>query len=78
MDVLGLHHTENTMQNITVHRYPQPQAVGYAGWLEPTDRSWIAFIDLKGQPTFFLDRDPVTGACLSPDEIGERRAAGQA
>ena len=77
MDVLGLHYKENAMQNITVHRYSQPQAVGYAGWLEPADKSWIAFIDLKGQPTFFLDRDPVSGACLPPDEIAERRAAEQ-
>lgn len=62
------------MQNIVVRRYPDPQAVGYAGSLEPADKSWIAFIDLKGHPTFFLDRDPVTGGCLSPDETAAKRA----
>jgi hypothetical protein len=52
------------MQNISVKRYSNPQAVGWAGWLEPEDRSWIAFIDLEGRPRFFLDRDPVTGGVI--------------
>lgn len=51
------------MGNIKVTRYPDPQAVGgWQGYLEPEDRSWIAFIDSEGAPKFFLDRDPVTGA----------------
>lgn len=50
------------MGNITVGRYANPQSAGYAGWLEPDDRSWIAFVDLEGRPVFFLDRDPETGA----------------
>lgn len=49
------------MQNITVTRYENPQAVGYAGYLEPADKAWIAFIDLKGAPTFFLERDATGG-----------------
>jgi hypothetical protein len=51
------------MQNIIVTRYENPQAVGWAGYLEPADKSWIAFIDLKGAPTFFLERDE-TGAVV--------------
>jgi hypothetical protein len=51
------------MQNIIVTRYENPQAVGCAGYLEPADKSWIAFIDLKGAPTFFLERDE-TGAVV--------------
>ncbi len=50
------------MSSIRVGRYQNPQSVGWAGWIEPEDLSWIAFIDLKGAPTFFLNRDPVTGA----------------
>ena len=50
------------MCNIRVGRYQHPQSVGWAGWIEPEDLSWIAFIDLKGEVTFFLDRDPETGA----------------
>jgi len=45
------------MQNIQIKRYANPRAVGYAGYLEPEDRSWIAFIDNDGRPGFFLDRD---------------------
>ena len=54
---------EVSMGNITVTRYPVPAEVGWAGYIEPEDRSWIAFIDLAGRAVFFLDRDPETGAC---------------
>ena len=57
------------MQNIHVKRYSDPTAVGYAGWIEPADRSWIAFIDLDGRATFFLERD-ATGAVVKRDESG--------
>lgn len=53
------------MQNITVGRYKNPQNVGWAGWIEPEDKSWIAFVDLEGHPVFFLCRDPNTGAVVS-------------
>jgi len=47
--------------NITVGRYADPQSVGYAGWIEPEDKSWIAFVGNDGAARFFLDRDPATG-----------------
>ena len=50
------------MGNITVGRYGDPPAVGWKGWIEPDDQTWIAFVDLRGQPVFFLDRDPAAGA----------------
>lgn len=50
------------MSNITVGRYDHPESVGYAGWIEPEDRSWIAFVKTDGTAQFFLDRDPETGA----------------
>jgi len=50
------------MCNITVGRYENPAEAGYAGWIEPEDRTWIAFVDGSGQAQFFLDRDPETGA----------------
>lgn len=52
------------MGNITVGRYTEPASVGYSGYIEPDDRSWIAFVDLDGAAEFFLNRDPATGACL--------------
>jgi hypothetical protein len=55
------------MQNIIITRYPDPKATGWAGYLEPADKSWIAFVALDGKPFFWLHRDPVTGACLSAD-----------
>ena len=50
------------MGNITVGRYDDPASVGYVGWLEPEDRTWIMFVKADGTPQVFLDRDPVTGA----------------
>lgn len=47
--------------NITVGRYASPDSTRYAGWIEPDDRTWIAFVRNDGTPVVFLDRDPVTG-----------------
>lgn len=44
------------MSSIKVGRYADPDAVGYAGWIEDEDQAWIAFIDLNGEPLFFLNR----------------------
>jgi hypothetical protein len=61
------------MGNIVVGRYshftPLPEgcvdvADEWQGWIEPEDHSWIAFIAADGKPTFFLNRDPETGAVL--------------
>lgn len=46
LDVASTVNGEN-MQNIHVKRYSSQQA-GYAGTVEPEDRSWILFIDLDG------------------------------
>lgn len=50
------------MGNITVGRYEDPESTGYAGWLEPEDKQWIAFVGNDNRPLIFLDRDPATGA----------------
>ena len=58
------------MQNITVHRYANPETQKFwQGYIEPDDLSWIAFVDAKGHVSLFDDRDPVTGAVIS--ERGE-------
>ena len=62
---------ESPMQSIKVSRYPNPKGIGWAGYIEPEDKSWIAFIGLDGKPVFFLHRDPGTGAIL-PDDPEER------
>lgn len=62
------------MQDIVVRRYPNPTEIGWAGWIEPRDLAWIAFIDLQGRPVFYLHRDPETGAIL-PDDPAERDRA---
>lgn len=61
------------MQDIRVTRYSNPNALGWAGYIEPADRSWIAFIGLDGLPRFHLHRDPDTHAVL-PDDPDERAA----
>lgn len=49
------------MSNVTIGRYDNPSDVGYQGWIEPDDRTWIAFVATSGAPIFFLDRDPDGG-----------------
>jgi len=55
------------VKNVKIHRYSNPKAHGWAGWIEPEDRSWIAFVGRNGLPMIFLHRDPKTGAILSDD-----------
>jgi len=51
------------MCNIHVGRYADPQTrKDWQGWIEPDDKSWIAFVAADGRPVVFLDRDPKTGA----------------
>ncbi len=61
------------MCNIIVGRYGVDSGVRnsdgsgthvWQGWIEPKDKSWIAFIRADGSPQFFLNRDPETGAIL--------------
>lgn len=59
------------MPNIQIRRYSRPLATGWAGYIEPADLSWIAFIGLDGVPRFYLNRDPATGAVL-PDDPAQR------
>lgn len=55
------------MQNIVVSRYRQPDKVGWAGSVEPEDRSWILFLRADpGEPSLFLHRT------LSDEEKKER------
>lgn len=61
------------MMNVKVTRYENPKAVGWAGYIEPADKSWIAYVALNGKPLFFLSRDTETGAVL-PDDPAEREA----
>lgn len=41
------------MPNIEVGRYESPEA-GYAGWVKPSDESWILFITEDGEPQLFI------------------------
>lgn len=53
------------MCNIRVSRYDDPAAAGgWAGWIEPEDRSWIVFVHSDGTVRAYLRRDPATGAVI--------------
>lgn len=53
--------------HISIHRYLNPRAHGWAMWFEPKDRSWIGFVGLDGRPLVMPFRDPATGAILGTD-----------
>jgi hypothetical protein len=46
------------MSNIEVGRYDDPESVGWQGWVQPEDRSWILYVKTDGSVTAFLNRDP--------------------
>ncbi len=52
------------MNNIYIGRYSNPKRIGWAGWIEPNDRSWILFIGLDGSTQFFGKRNHITGAVV--------------
>lgn len=60
------------MPNVRVTRYEDPIAVG--GWLgtvEPTDRAWILFVPVDGEPRVYVrsvetDEDGVTHTTYRP------------
>jgi hypothetical protein len=54
------------MQNITIGRYSKESAEshGWAGFIEPSDRRWILFLNVDGTVELYDKRDPVTGAVL--------------
>jgi hypothetical protein len=39
------------MQSIHIGRYEQPN--GFAGWVEPEDRSWVLFVATDGSATLY-------------------------
>lgn len=47
---------EIAMQNIHVKRY-QNAPMGYAGTIEPEDRSWCLFVPSDGEPQLFVRRE---------------------
>lgn len=62
------------MGNIEVRRYPpecghiMPDGSlvrEWDGYIQPEDRSWIAFVNVRGEATFFLEREP-SGAVVMP------------
>lgn len=60
--------------NIHVGRYQNPTTQKYyKGWIEPDDKSWIAFVRADGIPEFFLDRDP-SGAIVETRDDGNQYA----
>lgn len=63
------------MPNITVGRYDNPVVIDgveypkghdYAGWIEPEDKTWIAFVGDDHHVEMYLDRDE-TGGILDRD-----------
>jgi len=44
------------MQNVHVKRYTHPDTHGYAGTIEPEDRSWVLFIPNSGKaPELYVE-----------------------
>jgi len=42
---------------VTIGRYKHPEKIGYQGWIEDVDETWIMFVKLDGSTQTFLFRD---------------------
>jgi hypothetical protein len=45
------------LSRIGVGRYDQPEKVGWLGWIEDEEKTWVAYISLDGVPHFYLNRN---------------------
>lgn len=55
------------MVNIHIGRYHDPSETGgWAGWVEPDDKSWILFIAEDGTVQFYSERDENGGVVGEP------------
>lgn len=45
------------MKTAKFYAYSNPQDVGYIGWIEPDDKSWIMFVGIEGEFHFYGKRD---------------------
>lgn len=58
---------EAPVKDITIGRYDDPEKTGgWAGWVEPKDKSWILFIDKDNKTLFFPKRDETGGIVGEP------------
>ncbi len=55
--------------DIKVGRYSNPEEVGYQGWVEDADKTWIAYVDLEGKLTVWLNRDKDGGVLTEKPDI---------
>jgi hypothetical protein len=52
--------------NIQITRYANPEQLGYSGYIEPDDASWIIFLDSDGNPDVYFAQRDETGAVVGP------------
>lgn len=55
------------MSPIKIARYSHPVSAGWAGWIEPKGKGWIAYVHLDGELTAFLSRNSGNGAAMPPE-----------
>ncbi len=46
------------IDRLKIGRYSNPENIGYSGYLQPKDLSWIIYFGLDGRPThYYPERD---------------------
>lgn len=53
------------MSTITIGRYDHESITkDYAGYIEPSDRSWIIYLDATGKPSIYYPEREASGAVI--------------
>lgn len=53
------------MSNLTIARYDESvHKIGYSGYIEPEDRSWIIYLDTDGKPSRYYPQRDNDGAVI--------------
>lgn len=52
------------MEDIKIGRYSNPDDLGYTGYIEPVDRSWVIFLDATGTPSVYWPERDEEGAVV--------------
>jgi hypothetical protein len=60
--------------NIHIGHYDNSQGIGYDGWIEPDDLSWIIFVTTGGDLTIWMEREPTGGVIGDPVRLLNKKS----
>lgn len=60
------------IDRIHIGRYKKPDKVGYIGFIEPEDKTWVLFFGLDGKPSVYYSECEPDGAGIDSSRVDLR------